>query len=214
MNTVEYSRYTIFYNQDLYAFNSNKILMYSNIMSGASNSANEVAAKNAGNALTRQYSDNFSEIHNDTIDKLHEWMNLANGINNYLTTEQSQLSGEAGGTDTGDSQAMISQNVNLRKSHYENQAIQYLYNWNKLLHYIYYFLAISLVIALFLSPNSFSIFMQVVVAIAVLLYPYYSVYVIKHIMKFYTDIRTLLPINVYTHYSDKHNYFNAVSAAE
>jgi hypothetical protein len=181
--------------------------MYSNIMSAQ----NDNAATIAGEAITQQYNDNFSDIYNDTIEKLIEFIAVTNSINNIQNTPQN-ADGSSGGVDNeNDDPSRISQNINFRKTHYENQAIQYLYNWNKLLHYIYYFLAIALVISLFLSPNSFSIFAQVVVAIAVLLYPYYSVNIVKHAMKFYRDIRSLLPINVYTNYSDQHNYFSPAS---
>jgi hypothetical protein len=179
--------------------------MYSNIMSAQ----NDAAATTAGQSITQQYSDNYSEIYNDTIDKLNELVDLAisiNAIKNAPEPVDAAISNNE--TNINDEPARVAQNINIRKSHYENQAIQYLYNWNKLLHYIYYFFAISLVISLFLSPNSFSIFAQVVVAIAVLLYPYYSVNIVKHAMKFYRDIRSLLPINVYTNYSDQHNYFS------
>lgn len=166
-------------------------------------------ATTASNAITKLYSDNFSQIFNDTNNKLIEWLYLADRANALQTQTQPPTS--RGVMSDKDQLAQNQQNVNVRKTFYENQSIQYLYNWNKLLHYLYYFFAVCLVIALFLSPNSFSIFTQIAVAIAALTYPYYSTYLVKHIMKFYSDIKTLLPKNVYTHYSDKNNYFSPVS---
>ena len=169
-------------------------------------------AKDAANAITQLQSDQFSQSFNETNGKLNDWINIAIQVNTQSVAMSAPTS-----TQTASAQDELGnniQNVNIRKTFYENQSIQYLYNWNKLLHLIYYFLAICLVISLFLSPNSFSIFAQVAVAAAVLLYPYYSVYVVKHIMKFYSDISTLLPKNVYTHYSDNHNYFSPSSVPE
>jgi hypothetical protein len=168
--------------------------------------------KIASDAITKLYSDNFSQTFNHANDKLLEWIAIATEVNAIQETEINTFAAEDAPEDEANTLAQQNeQNVNIRKTFYENQSIQYLYNWNKLLHYFYYFFAACLVIALFLSPNSFSIFTQVVVAIAVLTYPYYSTYLVKHIMKFYSDIKTLLPKNVYTHYSDKHNYFSPVS---
>lgn len=190
----------------LYAF-LNKILMYSNIMPDA----NDNAAIKAGKALTKQYSDKFSETFNDTTDKLNAWFDLATIVNNVVNEQVSINVADAGGTVS--EEELNNQNVNIRKSFYENQAIQYLYNWNKLLYYIYYFFAMCLVISLFLSPNSFSIFAQVAVAIAVLSYPYYSIYIVKQIMKTYSNISVLFPKNVYTHYSDNNNYFSPMATS-
>jgi hypothetical protein len=176
-------------------------------------STNLAAAKTASAAITKLYSDNFSDVFNDTNNKILEWLALTNDVNAIETNNAptSVLNNEPA-SEPGLSEAeQNSQNVNVRKTFYENQSMQYLFNWNKLLHYLYYFFAVCLVIALFLSPNSFSIFTQVAVAVAVLTYPYYSTYLVKHIMKFYSDIKTLLPKNVYTHYSDDHNYFSPVS---
>ena len=177
--------------------------MYTNIMP----SVNKAAA-NASDAITKQYSDNFSHVFNDTNNKILQWLDLAEQVQ-ILENPPSQSS--LTDLTVEDQLAQNLQNVHLRKTFYENQSIQYLYNWNKLLHYLYYFFAVCMVIALFLSPNSFSVFTQVAVAIAVLLYPYYSTNIVKHIIKFYSDISTLLPKNVYTHYSDSHNYFSPVS---
>lgn len=168
----------------------------------------EKNAKTASAKITKLYSDNFSQIFNDTNNKILQWMDLAEQVKN-LENPPSLPSPVV--VSLEDQLAQNQQNVDLRKTFYENQSIQYLYNWNKLLHYLYYFFAVCLVIALFLSPNSFSIFTQVAVAVAALTYPYYSTYVVKHIMKFYSDIKTLLPKNVYTHYSDDHNYFSPIS---
>jgi lipopolysaccharide export LptBFGC system permease protein LptF len=181
--------------------------MYTNIMS----SANLAAANTASAAITKLYSDNFSDAFNDTNNKLLEWLALATDVQTIELSSSGSNNEVTSVPDLSEAE-QIAQNVNVRKTFYENQSIQYLFNWNKLLHYLYYFFAVCLVIALFLSPNSFSIFTQVVVAVAVLSYPYYSTYLVKHIMKFYSDIKTLLPKNVYTHYSDNHNYFSPVSA--
>jgi hypothetical protein len=181
--------------------------MYTNTMS-----ITNKAAALASDAITKLYSDNFSQTFNDANDKLLEWIVIATEVNAIQEAELNTSAAEDAPEDDANKLAQQNeQNVNIRKTFYETQSIQYLYNWNKLLHYLYYFFAVSLVIALFLSPNSFSIFTQVVIAIAVLTYPYYSTYLVKHIMKFYSDIKTLLPKNVYTHYSDKHNYFSPVS---
>jgi hypothetical protein len=188
----------------LHEFAVNKILMYSNIMS-----TNYSTATDAANSITQLYSDQFSQSYNETIDALIKWDDIDKAKTEIRAAEEMSINAE--NKTPLDPLKINSQNVNIRKTFYENQSIQYLYNWNKLLHLIYYFLAICLVISLFLSPNSFSIFAQVAVAAAVLLYPYYSVYVVKHVMKFYSDISTLLPKNVYTHYSDKHNYFTPSS---
>lgn len=172
--------------------------------------ANDNAAIKAGKALTKQYSDKFSDIFNDATDKLNAWFDLATIVNNVVNEQVSiNIAGEV----TIDEQELNEQNVNIRKSFYENQAIQYLYNWNQFLHYIYYFFAVSLIISLFLSPNSFSIFAQVAVAVAALTYPYYSIYIVKQIMKNYANISVLFPKNVYTHYSDNNNYFSPVATS-
>lgn len=167
------------------------------------------AANAASDAITKQYSDNFSYVFNDTNNKILLWLDLAEQVQTLEAPPSPQLP-PAEMTDE-EKLAQNLQNVHLRKTFYENQSIQYLYNWNKLLHYLYYFFAVCMMIALFLSPNSFSIFTQVAVAVAVLSYPYYSTYLVKHIIKFYSDFKTLLPKNVYTHYSDDHNYFSPVS---
>jgi uncharacterized membrane protein len=169
----------------------------------------EKRAKTASNAITKLYSDNFSQVLNDTNNKLLEWLDLAEQVKALQNPPPPPPIPNA--LNITDQLAQNQQNVNVRKTFYENQSIQYLYNWNKLLHYLYYFFAVCLVIALFLSPNSFSIFTQIAVAIAALTYPYYSTYLVKHTMKFYSDIKTLLPKNVYTHYSDKNNYFSPIS---
>lgn len=177
-------------------------------------STNYQTAREAANAITQLHSDQFSQSFNEINDKLNDWTDLSSEVNNMLLSiaaSENQPSSSDPSQDELDNNA---QNVNIRKTFYENQSIQYLYNWNRLLNLIYYFIAICLVISLFLSPNSFSIFAQVAVAAAVLLYPYYSVYVVKHVMKFYSDISTLLPKNVYTHYSDSHNYFSPSSVPE
>jgi len=181
--------------------------MYTNIMS----SVNE-AADNASEAITKNYRDNFCNIFNDTNNKILRWLELAEQVN--VLENQTQVETSFVAMSEEQLLKQNQQNINIRKTFYENQSIQYLFNWNKLLHYLYYFFAVCLVIALFLSPNSFSIFTQVVVAIAALTYPYYSTYLVKHIIRFYSEIKTLLPKNVYTHYSDKHNYFSPVSASK
>lgn len=190
--------------------------MYTKIMTSTTTEKNAktasektASAKTASAKITKLYSDNFSQIFNDTNNKILQWMDLAEQVKNLETPP---LPPSPVVLTLKDQLAQNQQNVDLRKTFYENQSIQYLYNWNKLLHYLYYFFAVCLVIALFLSPNSFSIFTQVAVAVAALTYPYYSTYVVKHIMKFYSDIKTLLPKNVYTHYSDDHNYFSPISA--
>lgn len=190
--------------------------MYTKIMTSTTTEKNAktasektASAKTASAKITKLYSDNFSQIFNDTNNKILQWMDLAEQVKNL---ENPPLPPSPVVLTLKDQLAQNQQNVDLRKTFYENQSIQYLYNWNKLLHYLYYFFAVCLVIALFLSPNSFSIFTQVAVAVAALTYPYYSTYVVKHIMKFYSDIKTLLPKNVYTHYSDDHNYFSPISA--
>ena len=184
--------------------------MYTNIMTSI---INEDVIQNRCDAITKLFSVEFSNKFNEANDNLYKWITIATEVNvikeNALKTNAATDAADAA---VVDELGQNEQNVNIRKTFYENQSIQYLYNWNKLLHYLYYFFAVCLVIALFLSPNSFSVFTQVVVAVAALSYPYYSTYVVKHIMKFYSDIKTLLPKNVYTHYSDDHNYFSPISA--
>ena len=127
----------------MHAFAVNKILMYSNIMA-----PKYQTAKDAANAITQLQSDQFSQIFNETNGKLNDWINIAIQVNTQSVAMSAPTSTQtASAQDEVDNNA---QNVNIRKTFYENQSIQYLYNWNKLLHLIYYFLAICLVISLFL----------------------------------------------------------------
>ena len=57
-----------------------------------------------------------------------------------------------------------------RKSYYQEEVIQKLKGWNKLFLLLFTFLATGLSIALFLTPNSLSIFSKIAIILAMFFY--------------------------------------------
>jgi hypothetical protein len=88
--------------------------------------------------------------------------------------------------------------TNDRKSYYETQAIQNLKYWYTLFNILFKFLAVGLVISLFVTPNSLSLPIKIVIIAALALYNYYILYIAKYAMKLYTVVTDLLPKNMYT----------------
>lgn len=84
-----------------------------------------------------------------------------------------------------------------RKSYYQEEVIQKLKGWNKLFLLLFTFLATGLSIALFLTPNSLSIFSKIAIILAMFFYNYYNMYFAKKIMKSFSYITLLIPKNIY-----------------
>jgi hypothetical protein len=84
-----------------------------------------------------------------------------------------------------------------RKSYYEQEVIQNLKGWNKLFMLLFTFLAVGLSIALFLAPNSLSIFSKIAIISALFFYNYYTMYFAKKIMKLFSYITIFIPKNIY-----------------
>jgi hypothetical protein len=87
-----------------------------------------------------------------------------------------------------------------RKSYYQLQVMDNLKYWNKMFLLLFGFLAVGLSIALFLTPNSLSLFSKVAIIFALFFYNYYNMYFAKKIMKLASYVTTIIPKNIYKSY--------------
>jgi len=87
--------------------------------------------------------------------------------------------------------------TNDRKTFYENEAIQKLIYWHKLLWIIYYLLVISFLISIFFADSSYSFIKKSIIFILILFYPYYIHHIIRFIYYIYNNTKNIFPRNIY-----------------
>jgi hypothetical protein len=87
-----------------------------------------------------------------------------------------------------------------RKSYYQLQVMDNLKYWNKLFLLLFTFLAVGLSVALFLTPNSLSLFSKLAIIFALFFYNYYNMYFAKKIMRLTSYVTMFIPKNIYKSY--------------
>lgn len=87
--------------------------------------------------------------------------------------------------------------TNDRKTFYEKVELDNLLSWHRFFWYIYYILWVMLVLALILSPSDLTLIKKIVIAIAILAYPYYIDYILRWVYGIWKKIESNLPKNVY-----------------
>lgn len=88
--------------------------------------------------------------------------------------------------------------TNNRKTFYEDQEINNLSYYYDVLFYIYFFVFIAIIIALFTSQLNYSMTINIIVIIAIIIYPFVSTSIFAYIMKFFTGVNNLFPTDIYT----------------
>jgi hypothetical protein len=87
--------------------------------------------------------------------------------------------------------------TNDRKSYYEDQQIDTLYNYHKILLYIYIFILIAFLICMIFKSSNFSRAKQIAIFVFMILYIFIAVPVFHFILRICKNILELLPANVY-----------------
>jgi hypothetical protein len=87
--------------------------------------------------------------------------------------------------------------TNDRKSYYEDQQIDTLYYYHKILLYIYIFILIAFLICMIFKSSNFSRGKQIAIFIFMILYIFIAVPVFHFILRICKNILELLPTNVY-----------------
>ena len=87
--------------------------------------------------------------------------------------------------------------TNNRKTYYETEALDRLKLWYSFFWWIYYIVAFILILALIFSPNKLTLLLKVILATAIVFYPYYITYVVKWIYSNILWLKNKIPVNVY-----------------
>ena len=87
--------------------------------------------------------------------------------------------------------------TNDRKTYYESEALDRLKLWYTFWWYIYYIFVIIFLLAIFLTPSKFSIFIKLFVLILLVFYPYYVDYIYTSLTNLFKNIYNSLPKSVY-----------------
>ena len=87
--------------------------------------------------------------------------------------------------------------TNDRKTYYESEAIDSAKLWHKLLMGCYYILVVTFVISIFVSNSEMSRIKQVVILIALVLYPFIIDAIVKWLLSGYTTLKEDASRNVY-----------------
>jgi hypothetical protein len=92
----------------------------------------------------------------------------------------------------------IDSDTQYRKGYYESEQYEKLLSWNKLLLFIYYILAIALVLILFFSPNKFLLttYQTIGITLALLVYPFVIHYILKPFIFIYRFVIAFFPRSV------------------
>ena len=93
----------------------------------------------------------------------------------------------------------IDSNTQYRKGHYESEQYANLMKWNDRFLFIYYILAIALILILVFSSNQFLLttYQTAGIAIGLIVYPHVIHYFVNIFQMIYTFIMAFIPKNIY-----------------
>ena len=93
----------------------------------------------------------------------------------------------------------IDSNTQYRKGYYESEQYENLMKWNVWLLFIYYILAIALILILVFSSNQFLLttYQTLGISLALIVYPYVSHFFFNLIRTIYKFLMEFVPKNIY-----------------
>lgn len=147
------------------------------------------------------YLDNFKKIFDKNYENTKRSIDSYNSLlTNYNNVKELNLKYENENSEFERNKHKIISDVktNERKSYYENQALNSLYFYYKVLIVIYSIVVISYFICMFTISSNMTFIFRGLVLLLLILFPFVSMYVAIVSLKIWRSFTQMLPKNIYT----------------
>tara|TARA_B110000114_G_scaffold184244_1_gene227442 strand:- start:310 stop:1101 length:792 start_codon:yes stop_codon:yes gene_type:complete len=96
--------------------------------------------------------------------------------------------------------------TNDRKSYYENQGVDQLHFYNKMLQFAYVVILCAFVVSIFAIPTDTNKTKQFAILFVLVLYPFFCMHIARFAMNLYNRISKMLPGNAYVDMEESNNH--------